>query len=285
MIKHRVINGAVMIALLIGALFLPPVGVFLIIPVLTGFMLWELYSLLSVAGLPNFKRTGTFAGVALVLGTGGALLSASTSFSGDTVEAMLLALIVLVVLGRQCFCRDEERHPLITISATLFGILYIAFLFNFYTKLLLHWPGDMGDGRVLLFYMILVVKVTDMAAYFTGCSLGRHKLIPRISPAKTWEGCAGGVAGGLLTSLLFWFLTNGEIGPIRFSVAHAVILGILLPGIGIIGDLIESMIKRAADVKDSGCVLKGMGGVLDVLDSLLFAAPAFYLYIRLVFAL
>lgn len=278
MIKHRLINGAVMIGLLTGALFLPAAAVFLIIPILATMMLWEFYGLLEVGGMPNFRLTGVLLGAVLILLTG--LQFGLAWFPGtiESLESILLAGIVLSVFLRQCF-DSRPGKPLQQIGATLLGILYVSLLFNFYTKLLLRW--DEGDGRYLLFYMILIVKVTDMGAFFTGCSIGRHKLIPRISPAKTWEGCAGGVAAGLATSLLYWWAAGGQIGPVALSVAHAVILGILLPIVGIFGDLFESLLKRAAAVKDSGTVLKGMGGVMDVLDSLLFAAPVLYVFILL----
>lgn len=275
MIRHRVTNGAIMIAMLVGALYLPAVAVFFVIPILALLMLSEFYAIMRGAGLPNFPKLGASAGLLLILVTG---LNCYL-YPGEgrpEWEGIFLASSLAAVLIRQCFDKNGEK-PLISIATTLMGILYIAFIFNFYTKLLLCWPE--GDGRVLLFYMILVVKVTDMAAYTVGCTIGRHKLIPRISPAKTWEGCAGGVGGGLLTSLLFWWCIDGHMGPITLSLADAFILGIVLPVTGIVGDLIESMIKRAADVKDSGCALKGMGGVLDVLDSLLLAGPVLYIYI------
>lgn len=275
MIKHRVINGAVMISMLVGALFLPAVGVFFIIPILAGLMLWEFYALIGDGGVPSFRVLGTVGGLLLILGTGFNYLASAGGEAHDW-EGMILAGTLMAVLMRQCFEKDN-RQPVTTIAATLMGVMYIAFLFNFYTKLLLQWPD--GDGRMLLFYMILIVKVTDISAYTTGCSIGRHKLIPRISPAKTWEGCIGGVLGGLATSMLFWWLAGGAVGPVTLSIADAVILGILLPVTGIIGDLIESMLKRAVGVKDSGRLVRGMGGVLDVLDSLLFAAPVLYVYI------
>ncbi len=269
-----------MIALLVGALFLPALGVFLIIPVLAAMMMYEFYGMMDQAGLRNYRHVGAIGGLVLILATAGNYLV----YGGVSVyqwEGLVLAGIVMAVLLRQLFEKDDAQ-PLVTLSVTWLGVLYIAFIFNFYTKLLLQWPE--GDGRLVLFYMILIVKVTDMAAYFTGCSIGRHKLIPRVSPAKTWEGCAGGVAGGMATSLLFWWLTGGTIGPLHLNVADALVLGILLSVTGIVGDLIESMFKRAAAVKDSGGLLKGMGGVLDVLDSLLFAAPVLYVYIILCLA-
>lgn len=278
MIKHRLINGAVMIGLLIGALYLPAAAVFLIIPILATMMLREFYTLLDRGGMPSFPRTGVGLGAALIVLTGAQYHWPWFPAGPETLEIVLIGFIVMAVFVRQCVERVPGK-PLHQLGATLLGIVYVSLMFNFYTKLLLRW--DEGDGRYLLFYMILIVKVTDMVAYFTGCSLGRHKLIPRISPAKTWEGCAGGVLGGLATSLIFWWVADGQIGPVTFPIAHAVILGIVLPIVGILGDLFESLLKRAAAVKDSGTVLKGMGGVMDVLDSLLFAAPVLYVFILL----
>jgi phosphatidate cytidylyltransferase len=277
MMRHRVLNGAVMIGLLIGVLFLPLAGMFLIIPALAALMCWELYNLLDHAGLRNFRMLGTAAVLGLIGVTGGLYLC-DAPLAVPEWEGLLLAGAVLAVMVRQLLERDDPR-PLATMAATLFGVLYVGLIFNFYTKLLLRWPA--GDGSLLLFYLILVVKVTDMSAYFTGSSLGRRKLCPRISPAKTWEGCIGGVAGGLVTSLLFWVVTGGDLGPVAFGIADMLILGMVLPVTGILGDLMESMLKRAAAVKDSGCWFKGMGGVLDILDSLLFAAPVLYIYIQL----
>ena len=134
----------------------------------------------------------------------------------------------------------------------------------------------------MILYLIAVVKASDTGAYFTGRFLGRHKLIPRLSPNKTWEGLAGGFLFSLIVSLLFWWFAGGQLGVVSLRVWDAAILGVLLAGSGVIGDLVESMIKRNADIKDSGHLIPGMGGVLDVLDSLLFGAPVLYAYAVLV---
>ncbi len=272
MIRYRLINGSVMIATLIGALYLPSLVVFAIIPLLAALMSVEFFRLLRGADLPCYPRSGIVGAVGLITLTG-VVAALGGEVAAYRAEALGLALIVLAVWLRAGF-GPEEKAPLTAVALTLLGVLYCGWLFNFYTKLFWFWPE--GDGRWLLFYMILIVKVTDMGAFFTGCNLGRHKLCPRISPAKTREGCVGGVLAGLTTSLLFWWWRGGEIGPVSLTIANAIILGMVLPVVGILGDLIESLLKRAIAVKDSGGWVKGMGGILDILDSLMFAGPVLY---------
>jgi phosphatidate cytidylyltransferase len=181
-----------------------------------------------------------------------------------------------------------------TIACTLLGVLYVPFLLMFLVWLSFRWTPTSGlaplsaTATSLVLYLIVVVKASDVGAYFVGSSIGRHKMFPRISPGKTWEGLAGGLASGILASAVcFWFLRGRvtctgsvEFGKLTLSFFHAWILGGLLAGIGVIGDLVESLLKRSAGLKDSGRLFPGMGGILDVLDSLLFAAPALYFYMR-----
>ena len=136
-------------------------------------------------------------------------------------------------------------------------------------------------GRMMILYLVAVVKMSDVGAFFTGRSLGRHKLFPRLSPKKTIEGLAGGIVSSVVVSLLFFWLTGGALGSIQFGLIDAIALGIILPIVGVFGDLFESLLKRAAGMKDSGTLIPGMGGVLDVLDSLLFGAPVLYAYVVL----
>ncbi|MCX7009821.1 MAG: phosphatidate cytidylyltransferase, partial [Kiritimatiellaeota bacterium] len=133
----------------------------------------------------------------------------------------------------------------------------------------------------LILYLLLVVKLSDTGAYFVGCTIGHHKLVPRISPKKTWEGFFGGLAFALVASLLWWHFSGGRLGPLAFPLPHAIGLALLLALMGVLGDLAESILKRAANVKDSASYIQGMGGVLDVLDSLLLAAPTLYIYAAL----
>lgn len=277
MLRHRLQSGILLAAALLGAvLYMPPLGVLPILLVVAALALVEFYALLGVRQIPHFKVTGTVAGLALVAGTWFALY-AGCPHAGHA-ETVLLYGCVAAVLIRQVTVRNSDR-PWDSMGGTLFGILYVAFLFAFVVKLLLEWGYQ--DGRILVLYLIVVVKVTDIGAYSVGCAIGRHKLIPRISPAKTWEGVFGGIAAAIGASLLFARLASGHLQQFAFSRLDVMVIGLLLAVAGILGDLIESLFKRASGVKDSGRMFLGMGGILDILDSLLFAAPIFYLYVRL----
>jgi phosphatidate cytidylyltransferase len=123
-----------------------------------------------------------------------------------------------------------------------------------------------------------VTKFSDCGAYVVGSLIGRHKMIPRVSPGKTWEGFGGALLGSVLASLACAHFAAGKL--VGMTPTHAVVLGLALGGAAVVGDLIESIFKREAGVKDSGRFLPGIGGILDLLDSLLFNAPLMYLYLR-----
>lgn len=275
---QRLVSGfALGGAALAGLFFLPPVAAPVVLVLLGTLVLIEFYALLDASHIPHFKIVGVLCGVSLILGT---WLSATGRIPlGHDAESMLLYGIVAACFLRQLFYIGKER-AWETSAGTLLGIVYGAFLLNFMTKLLVEWGHE--QGRYLLLLLIVVVKMTDIGAYFTGCSIGRHKLIPRISPGKTWEGCVGGVVAGVLGGLVVSHLLRDWTGVRVFSPIQTGIISFLLSIAGILGDLIESLFKRAAGVKDSGRMIQGMGGLLDVLDSLLFAAPVLYIAARLV---
>lgn len=153
-------------------------------------------------------------------------------------------------------------------SSVILGIAYLATPF----AVLVRWRLDLGPQSVLAF--LIVIWANDIAAYFVGLAVGRHKLAPRVSPGKSWEGAAGGLAGGLIAGLLLFSF----LGPTRGAAAvWAVIVTIVSQG----ADLFESILKRRAGVKDSGRLLPGHGGVLDRFDGILLACPAGYVLLRL----
>ncbi|MBM4155477.1 MAG: phosphatidate cytidylyltransferase [Lentisphaerae bacterium] len=280
MLRDRLRNGILLLAALGAAMvFARGWGALAVLLVVSVVGHREFYMLLDAARIPNFKVIGTLAGSGLIVATWFSFLHpGATGPEGGFTLALFAAF--LVVFARQ-FHQKNNARPLETMAGTLLGMVYIGFLFSFFARLLLAWGAD-PDGRLLVLYMIVVVKACDTGAYFTGCRFGRHKLIPRISPAKSWEGCAGGVAASVVASLVFTLALGGRVGPVLIPAGHAVVIGLGLGVVGILGDLAESLLKRASGVKDSGAILPGLGGLLDVIDSLLPAAPVLYFYVRLV---
>jgi phosphatidate cytidylyltransferase len=128
-----------------------------------------------------------------------------------------------------------------------------------------------------LYLLIVATKATDTFAYFTGKTIGNIKLCPRISPNKTVEGALGGFAGCIISSVIFQHFFMNEL---RFR--HAIVIGILIGIVGQLGDLAESLLKRDADVKDSSDRLPGLGGILDLLDSVFFTAPVMYFFMEVI---
>jgi phosphatidate cytidylyltransferase len=284
LLKYRILSGSLIGAVFILVVnFLPSVGAWFLLMAVSALAQIEFYRMVNLGGRPAFRYLGVICG---------SLLISATFFTiGPDVERMgrayrwehtvLLASLIAVFIRQ--FPQKNNEHPLSTIACTLLGIWYVPFLLNFFTRLAFAWTGahDGAEvsrtGRLLILYLVLVVKASDIGAYFVGKPLGRHKMFPRISPGKSWEGVAGGIVTAVIVSLAFQAVTYGKLGQLTMTVADAWILGGLLAVAGVLGDVCESLLKRATGAKDSGHI-PGLGGILDVLDSLLFGAPVLYLY-------
>jgi phosphatidate cytidylyltransferase len=238
----------------------------------------EFYGLVEKKEMVCFKGWGIFGGILLMtvtwLNLTGRLGTSGTPSRVNDFETSFLILFVLGLCLCQFFSRSNTAG-ILAISTTLFGLMYVPWLLNFIQKINF-FPGV--DGHYYLLYFVLITKFSDTGAYSIGSLIGRHKMIPRISPGKTWEGFAGAILFSTGASLLFvQFLGHKMRG---MTPLHAVILGVILSISAVVGDLIESLFKREAGVKDSGRLFPGIGGILDLLDSLLFNAPIMYLYLR-----
>ncbi len=243
----------------------------------------EFYGLVEKRELVCFKGWGIFGGALLMLGTFMHLTGhIGTQGSPARVNDFETSFLILFVLGlclRQFFSRSNTAG-ILAISTTLFGLMYVPWLLNFIQKIqFFSFPPEFAHtGKFFVLYFILVTKFSDTGAYAVGSLIGRHKMIPRISPGKTWEGFAGAIAVSTGASVVFaHFLGHKMMG---MNWRHAVVIGVLLSVSAVVGDLIESIFKREAGVKDSGRLFPGIGGILDLLDSLLFNAPIMYLYLR-----
>lgn len=275
MLKYRVITGGGFLALVAGLYLWAPswvLGVFIL--ALTSLAVIETVELLTNAGFPALKWTSL--GVSLLWMTG-AWFASADDVSWIQLRWLLPGISAWAIfLG--CLFRSNQERTLEKLAGSFFTVAYVPGLMQFILLILFMAPGPEG-GRSLLLYGVLVIKATDTGAYFTGRARGRRKLIPRISPAKTWEGVVGGLVAAMAVSSLILWLYGYDPSGIRFHWLDGVALGALLGVSGVLGDLVESMLKRAADIKDSGHWLKGLGGILDVLDSLIFALPVLYLYV------
>lgn len=257
-------------------------GFVVLIGGLTLVGLWEYYVMLDHKRLPNFKFIGLACGALFVAGSFYYLSKEGPGRAQD-FELGALLLFMLIVFARQMFQRTRDISPLETMAFTLFGLLYVPWLFSYVTKIVYITPRDAAGqltGHFYVLWLIVVTKFSDMGAYVTGSLIGKHLLVPHISPKKTWEGFFGALvfsAGGGCGLLALM----GEKLP-GLSMVHAAVLGVGLGFAAIIGDLAESIIKRSADVKDSGRMLPGIGGALDLIDSILFTAPLMFFYLRFV---
>ncbi len=288
---RRLITTVILWTVILVALFsssrLVSNGVFIFIMMfLATAGLAEFYGMAEKRGLACFKWCGLIGGILLMGGTflqvTGEISAVTTGYVGvydsparpNDFETGFVILFVLGLCVRQLLSRVNTTG-IVAIATTLFGLMYVPWLFNFVQKINF-FPGV--DGRFYVLYFILVTKFSDTGAYVIGSLIGRHKMIPRISPGKTWEGFGGAIFSSTVASLVFvHFLGDKMPGMNRL---HAVVLGVLLSMTAVIGDLIESLFKREAGVKDSGRLFPGIGGILDLLDSLLFNAPIMYLYLR-----
>ena len=280
---RRAVSTIILWTLILSALFsgneLVSNYVFLFIMVfLAATGLFEFYGLAARRDLVCFRYWGVFGGILLMLGTffhltGHLGIHGSPARVND-FETVFIVIFVLGLCLRQ-FVSRSNTAGILAVSVTLFGLMYVPWLLNFIQKINF-FPRV--EGRYYLLYFVLITKFSDTGAYIVGSLIGRHKMIPRISPGKTWEGFAGAIVLSTLASVGFAHVFADHLAGM--TVFHGIVLGVVLSGGAVVGDLIESLFKREAGMKDSGRLFPGIGGILDLLDSLLFNAPIMYMYLR-----
>jgi phosphatidate cytidylyltransferase len=241
----------------------------------------EYFGMLQSAGLPHFRRTGFAVGTVIIVGA--LAVSALRGHAAAlSFESAVLALGALLIFIRQILHRGMEASPLSAVGITFFGVAYVPFLAAHAAHLLYFTPRTADGhltGHLYLLYLAVVTKMSDCGAYVTGSLIGRHPMIPRISPKKTWEGFVGAIGFSMLSSLLLRLALPDRLALIGTPM-QALFLGAFLGLMAVLGDLAESLVKRSTGTKDSGSFLPGIGGALDLIDSLLFTAPILYWYLR-----
>jgi len=270
-LQQRLLTAAIVVPILVLLFWLGGLWFLALALVVIYIGMDEFYRLIQAKGLLPQRWVGTIAALGLGL---------IAFFGNPSLSALFFTATILACLAFQ-LTRLDLASAITGSAATLMGVVYVGWLLSHFV-LMRNWPMPEPGVDLGFFLVILTIATTflaDAGAYFAGRSLGKHKLIPRISPGKTWEGAAGGVvvgsAGLLLTKLVF----DRWIFPTHFPFYHAFILGPLLVVVSIFGDLAESMLKRDAGVKDSGVIIPGHGGILDRLDSILFTVPTAYYYL------
>jgi len=282
----------VLIPIVLALILRAPVPVVAIISALVALItIHEFLKLTESYGVqplrwPTYLFTGLFF-LALAINTGGdaPLPSTGKFLVGLACAAAIAPFIFLAIAMR----RAELSSGYSAAAASAFAFTYVALPMAMLVQL-----REQAAGAIYLLYLLLVVWAGDIFAYFVGKSIGRHLMAPRISPKKTWEGAAASVlasvgVGWLLfrhaeqisTALLRWGLITRPGGMYGLEIPDmgpVILLTIVLNVAAQLGDLVESLIKRGAGVKDSGSILPGHGGMLDRIDALLFAAPVLWFY-------
>jgi phosphatidate cytidylyltransferase len=271
MLRQRASSSALFVPPLVAVVWFGQPWIAIAVGLVTGLAAWEVFRLLRAAGYSSFAGLGTMLAVAVVVDAAAPPLLAGSG--------LLLAAVGLVLVGVGALLRPDPREGLATWSTTVFGAFYVALL-GFVVRLGAAAPdlpasaplAVLGAERGWIALLILVVWAYDTGAYLIGRRFGRHRFLEHISPSKTVEGLIGGlVAATLVAALILWLLGQLVMG--------ALLLGPLVAAAAQAGDLVESMLKRAGGAKDSGRLIPGHGGVLDRIDSFLFAAPVVTLYV------
>ncbi|MEP7147503.1 MAG: phosphatidate cytidylyltransferase [Acidobacteriota bacterium] len=278
--KTRILTAAVALPILIASIVLPSyvpetVWIFVAIAVFAlAAGLFEFYSLTKKLELKADAAIGYLGATALTVA-----FIFDAPATEPTLLLMTLAGFLIVVLITQTFRFQKDFSKMLGgAGVTILGVLYLAFLGGFLIATRVGFDGHPLLSTHLLGFFFLVLMGSDTGAYFAGRAFGKHKLAPIISPGKTWEGLIGGLVAAAAFAALATFSFFPEL-PYQFSIPLAVVMA----GVGVLGDLAESAMKRGSKTKDTASMLPGHGGLLDRLDSLLLNAPILYYFARIYF--
>ena len=257
----RIATAAVLLPLMWAMInHAPPVAFIAFMTLVISLGCWEAYRMLG----RRWARPFTWLGIATVWAVIWSCAGLEPAF-GVTLPLVTLTILALIVA---MWRRDTPEEMLATCLATVFPVLFIGLTLGHVVGLRV-MPGDIGQGALM--FLFICVIFADIAAFYVGTMIGRNRMAPRLSPKKSWEGAVGGILASVGGALLAQRWCHPSL-----SLDHAVALGAVLGLAAILGDLSESLLKRAVGTKDSSSLVPGHGGVLDRTDSLLFSAPILY---------
>lgn len=264
---QRTVTGIVFLIVLVGAIIWGPVSFFIIFTALTGLCTYEFYLMSRRSGITPQVSSGIISGIMIfVLSYFAARKIIGYEYFGLAV--LFFSIIYIIEIYR------KKKKPLLNLAVTLIGILYVAGPFALANFMVFDKSGTYDFS--LLLGIFILTWTNDTLAYVFGISFGKHKLLKRVSPKKSWEGFIGGFIFTLGASFV---LSN--VFP-SYPLVDWIIFGIIASVVGTLGDLAESLIKRNMEVKDSGQMLPGHGGVLDRFDSIIFILPVIFAYLLLI---
>ncbi len=291
MLKKRIFSGLSLATVMIISFFwASDAGIFIFVTA-CGFWLIgglnEFFSMTKAIGYKGYPKLASATGLLMLIAT---VISAlyCTPIISLHLENFIIALFILTGFLR-IFGKDDLKDGFIQHMISIAGLIYICWSLNFLPKIYFI-EGLQMNGRYLTFFLVLVTKISDVGAFAAGTitsksSRGNHKMLPRLSPKKSWEGFVGGLVASSITAVIL-VVSMGDALYINaeqvISVPTAIILGCTFASLGFIGDIAESILKRSSKFKDSGTFFPGLGGFLDVLDSLILVAPLFYSYLAIV---
>ena len=265
----RTLSGIVMVATLIGATLFSKLTFVLLLLAITLGGEWEFYRLAKKAGTSPQRFVGMLAGTMMIVAAAAALheILAITA-------VLMVAFMILIPMPLIFELYRKSATPMANVGITYAGVIYVALPM----ALLTFFPMMLGNGEwkpwsVILY--IFIIWANDVFAYLFGITLGKHRLFERISPKKSWEG----FFGGLLGAMAMGFVAAKVLDA---NVAMWIGLALIAAITGVFGDLVESMLKRSVDVKDSGSFIPGHGGWLDRFDALIFSVPFAFIYLVIV---
>ena len=269
----RTASGAVMLIVVLGAMLLSKWSFMALMSVIAIGGMWEFYRFSQKAGYEPMKALGIFTGVVMLCAGLALSMFFDTANSGNALillVASIVALVLIVPLMFICELYRKSATPIANIATSLLGALYVALPM----ALLIVIPMLLGGGEwnpwIMILY-IFIIWANDVFAYLFGITLGRHRLFERISPKKSWEGFFGGLLGAMAMGWVAATILGASV-PMWIGLALVAAIS------GVFGDLVESLMKRSVDIKDSGNIIPGHGGWLDRFDALILSAPFVFIY-------
>ena len=262
----RTATSAVIVIVLIGCTLLHPVSFFILFTVIVAIGQAEFYRIALRDGRKPQVLTGIFFGITVFVTN----FCVASGYTDSKILAIYLPIVIMLTIIE--LFRDSV-HPVSNIAYAIFGAVYVAMPFGLVNYLVFNpvFNNDFNSSILIAFFVM--IWASDSGAYIIGSMIGKNKLFKRISPKKTWEG----FFGGALFSLIAAWLASLFVKEI--ALFHWFVIAVITVVFGTFGDLLESLLKRKVNIKDSGAILPGHGGILDRFDSLLMAAPMVFVYL------